>query len=136
MITTKKQILELLLLDQRTRRGCGNGLLVVRDPRSKKGGLYFAGTMQRRVPGKSKPVPRECWIGVYGSNPGQYSLQAAHKKWNEIKQWSFDQDKDPGEFWKQQRQQSQSQKTLKDAVDAFLVNNCLLYTSPSPRDDR
>ena len=56
MIKTKKQIQELLLLDWKTRRSCGNGLLVVRDPRSKKGGLYFAGTMQRRVPGKSKPV--------------------------------------------------------------------------------
>ena len=122
MIKTKKQILELLSRDQKTRRTCGNGLLVVRDPRSKKGGLYFAGTMQRRVPGKSTPVQKECWIGVFGSNPGQYSLQAAHQKWSEIKQWSLDQDKDPGEFWKQQQQQSQSQQTLREAVDAFLLN--------------
>lgn len=120
MITTKKQILELRLLDWKTRRTCGNGLLVVRDPRSKKGGLYFAGTMQRRVPGKSTPVQKECWIGVFGSNPGQYSLQAAHQKWSEIKQWSLDQDKDPGEFWKQQRKQSQSRNTLREAVDTFL----------------
>lgn len=122
MIKTKKQILELLSRDRKTRRTCGNGLLVVRDPRSKKGGLYFEGTMQRRVPGKSKPVQKTCWIGVFGSNPGQYSLPAAHQKWNEIKQWSLDQDKDPGEFWKQQLQQSQSQKTLREAVDAFLRN--------------
>ena len=66
MIKTKKQIQELLLLDWKTRRSCGNGLLVVIDPRSKKGGLYFAGTMQRRVPSKSKPVSKECWIGVFG----------------------------------------------------------------------
>ncbi len=122
MIKTKRQIQELLLLDRKTRRSCGNGLLVVRDPRSKKSGLYFAGTMQRRVPGKSKPVPKECWIGVFGTNAGQYSLQAAHQKWNEIKQWSLDQDKDPGEFWNQQRQQTQSQKTLREAVDAFLLH--------------
>ena len=122
MIKTKKQIQALLLLDRKPRRTCGNGLLVVRDPRSKKGGLYFEGTMQRRVPGESKPVPRGCWIGVFGSNPGQYSLQAAHQKWNEIKQWSLEQDKDPAEFKKQQRQELQSQKTLKDAVDAFLLH--------------
>ena len=121
MIKTKKQIQELLLLDWKTRRSCGNGLLVVRDPRSKKGGLYFAGTMQRRVPGKSKPVPKDCWIGVFGSNPGQYTLQSAHQKWNEIKQWSLCEDRDPGDFWKEKRQQSESQKTLIDAVDAFLT---------------
>ena len=120
MIKTKKQILELLRLDRKTRRTCGNGLLVVRDPRSKKGGLYFAGTMQRRVPGKSKPVPKECWIGVFGSNPGQYSLQSAHEKWSEIKQWAYRMDRDPGEFWKEKRLELESQKTLRDAVDAFL----------------
>lgn len=121
MIKTKKQIQELLLLDWKTRRSCGNGLLVVRDPRSKKGGLYFAGTMQRRVPGKSKPVSKECWIGVFGSNPDQYTLQSAHQKWNEIKQWSLSEDRDPGDFWKEKRQQLESQKTLFDAVDAFLT---------------
>jgi len=110
----------LLLLDSRTRRTCGNGLLVIRDPRSKKGGLYFAGTLQRRVPGNSKPVQKECWIGVYGSNPGQYTLPSAHEKWNEIKQWSLQTDRDPGDFWKQKRQELESQKTLGDAIDAFL----------------
>jgi integrase len=121
MIKTKKQIQDLLLLDYKTRRACGNGLLVVRDPRSKKGGLYFAGTMQRRVLGKSKPVTKECWIGVFGSNTGQYTLQSAHHKWNEIKQWSLCEDRDPGDFWKEKRQQLESQKTLRDAVDAFLT---------------
>lgn len=121
MIKTKKQIQELLLLDFKTRRSCGNGLLVVRDPRSKKGGLYFAGTMRRRVPGKSKSVSRECQIGVFGSNPDQYTLQTAQQKWNEIKQWSLTEDRDPGDFWKEKRQQLESQKTLLDAVDAFLT---------------
>ena len=120
MIRTKKQIQELLLLDFKTRRGCGNGLLVVRDPRSKKGGLYFTGTMQRRVPGKPKPVAKECWIGVFGSNPGQYTLQSAHQKWNEIKQWSIQENRDPGDFWKDKRQEVESQKTLRDAVEEFL----------------
>jgi integrase len=120
MIKTNKQIKELLHLNSKTRRTCGNGLLVVRDPRSQKGGLYFTGTLQRRVPGKTKPVPKECWLGVFGSNPGQYTLQSAHQKWNEIKQWSIQEDKDPGDYWKRKRQEIESQKTLRDAVEAFL----------------
>lgn len=120
MITTKKQILELLELNTKTRRTCGNGLLVVRDPRPKKGGLYFSGTMQRRIPGEPKPLARDCWIGVFGSNPGQYSLKSAQQKWNEIKQWAIDNDRDPGDYWKQTRQNIESQKTLGDAIDAFL----------------
>jgi integrase len=120
MIKTNKQIKELLHLNSKTRRTCGNGLLVVRDPRSQKGGLYFTGTLQRRVPGKTKPVPKECWLGVFGSNPGQYTLQSAHQKWNEIKQWSIQEDRDPGDYWKKKRQEVESQKTLRDAVEAFL----------------
>lgn len=121
MIKTKKQIQELLQLDQRTRRSCGNGLLIVRDPRSRKGGLYFQGTLQRRVPGKSKPVARDCWIGTYGVQPGQFTLASAHRKWNEIKEWSYVQDCDPGDFWKQQKQQQQSDHTFGEAVDQFLL---------------
>ena len=126
MIKTKKQLQELALLDRKTRRACGNGLLAVRDPRSKKGGVYFVGKMQRRVPGNPKPVAKECQIGVWGSKPGQFTLAAAHTKWIEIKQWSLDEDKDPGDFWRQQPQESQSQKTLRDAVDAFLCMSCRL----------
>jgi len=129
MIKTKRQILDLMNMDRKTRRSCGNGLLVVRDPRSKKGGLYFTGTMQRRVPGKSKPVPKECWIGVYGSNAGQYTLSAAHEKWNEIKQWSIQENRNPGEYWKEKRQEVESQKTLRDAVEVFL---CLKAQTVKP----
>lgn len=120
MITTKKQLQELSLLEQKTRRARGNGLLAVRDLRSKKGGVYFVGKMQRRVPGKPHPVTKECQIGVWGSKPGQYTLPAAHTKWTEIKQWSLDQDKDPGDFWKQ-GQSSTADKTLRWAVDEFLL---------------
>lgn len=122
MITTQKQVQALLQLDRRTRRACGNNLYVVRDPRSRKGGLYFVGQLQRSVFGKSKPVARECWIGPYGKQPGQLSLAAAHKKWNEIKEWSLDQDRDPGEFWIHQKEQNEEQSayTLGYAVDQFL----------------
>ena len=122
MITTQKQVQALLQLDRRTRRACGNNLYVVRDPRSRKGGLYYVGQLQRSVFGKSKPVARECWIGPHGKQPGQLSLAAAHKKWNEIKEWSLHHDRDPGEFWTHQKEQNEKQSayTLGYAVDQFL----------------
>ena len=122
MITTQKQVQALLQLDRRTRRSCGNNLYVVRDPRSRKNGLYYVGQLQRSVFGKSKPVGKECWIGPHGKQPGQLSLAAAHKKWNEIKEWSLDQDRDPGEFWIHQKEQNEEQSayTLGYAVDQFL----------------
>ena len=120
MIKTKKQIQELALLDRKTRRACGNGLLAVRDPRSKKGGVYFVGKMQRRVPGKPHPVTKECQIGVWGSKPGQFTLAAAHKKWDEIKQWSLDHDRDPGDFIKMQKQDKEEQEVLSFVVEKFL----------------
>ena len=57
---------------------------------------------------------------MFGSNAGQYTLQSAHQKWNEIKQWSIQEDRDPGDYWKKKRQEIESQKTLRDAVEAFL----------------
>ena len=77
----------------------------------KKGPVYFVGRMQSRVPGKSRPVAREVQIGVWGNKPAQFTLAAAHRKWAEIKQWSLDQDKDPGDFWKQ-RQNSTNSLTI------------------------
>ena len=120
MIKTKKQLQELALLDGKPRRACGNGLLAVRDPRSKKGGVYFVGKMQRRVPGKPHPVTKECQIGVWGSKPGQFTLAAAHTKWTDIKQWSLDEDRDPGDFWKVQKQAIQEEVLLSYLVERFL----------------
>ena len=124
MITTQKQVQALLQLDRRTRRACGNNLYVVRDPRSRKGGLYYVGQLQRSVFGKSKAVARECWIGPHGKQPGQLTLVAAHKKWNEIKEWSLDHDKDPGEFWTYQKERKEKDLayTFGYAVDQFLLN--------------
>ena len=120
MIKTKKQIQELSLLDHKTRRACGNGLLAGRDPRSSTGRIYFVGRMQRRVPGQSKPVSKECQIGVFGEKPGQFTLVSAHQKWIEIKQWSLENGRDPGDFWKIQKQSIQEEKVLSFVVDKFL----------------
>lgn len=120
MIKTKKQIEELKKMNIRTRRTCGNGLLAVRDPRSQKHGVYFCGTMQRYVPGKQKPVTRECWIGIYGNQAGQYTLEKAHKTWNAIKEWAIESNRDPKEFKKEKKEKIIQKKTLEDAVDLFL----------------
>lgn len=120
MIKTKKQIEELAKLDSRTRRTCGNGLLIVRDPRSSKRGLYFCGTMQRRIPGHAKPVTKECWIGVYGDKAGQLTLSSAHQAWEEIKSWAIENDKDPADFKRTLNRKVEEKKTLKHAIDLFL----------------
>lgn len=120
MIKTKKQLEELKKLNTRTRRTCGNGLLAVRDPRSKRHGLYFCGTMQMLVPGEKKPVTRECWIGIYGDKAGQYTLDQAHKEWNSIKEWAIENNREPNEFKQAKIQKIIQKKTLEDAVELFL----------------
>ena len=65
MIKTKKQHQELSLLDHKTRRASSNGLLAARDPHSSKGSIYFVGRMQQRPPDQSKPVSKDCQIGLF-----------------------------------------------------------------------
>ena len=57
---------------------------------------------------------------MWGSKPGQFSLAAAHKKWTEIKQWSLDEDRDPGDFWKVQKQAIEGEVVLSYLIDRFL----------------
>ena len=61
---TQKEINEMRGLTTHKKRGCGNGLVIIRDPRAKKGGLYFSGVMGRKVDGRR--VQRGCWIGTEG----------------------------------------------------------------------
>ena len=82
----------------RLKKGCGNGLVLMRDPRAKEGGLYIYGVMGRIINGKR--VQRQCWIGTEGKGVGQFTQKLAMEKWLEIKQWSLDNDKNPGEFAK------------------------------------
>ena len=95
---TQKEINEMRGLTALKKKGCGNGLVIVRDPRAKTGGLYFYGTMGRKINGKR--VQRDCWIGTEGRGVGELTQKQAMDKWLEIKQWSFDNDGNPTDFIK------------------------------------
>ena len=115
---TQKEINEMRGLSTLKKKGCGNGLVIVRDPRSKKGGLYFYGTMGRKIDGKR--VQRDCWIGTEGKGVGQFTQKQAMEKWLLIKQWSLDNDRNPADYGKQDEKDS-SDYTLRDAIERFLA---------------
>ena len=116
---TQKEINEMRGLTTLKKKGCGNGLVIVRDPRAKTGGLYFYGVMGRKINGKR--VQRDCWIGTEGRGVGEFTQKQAMDKWLEIKQWSLDNDRNPADFIKQLTKEKEEQKTLGDAVDLFLA---------------
>lgn len=115
---TQKEINEMRGLSTLKKKGCGNGLVIVRDPRAKKGGLYFYGVMGRKINGKR--VQKECWIGPEGKGVGQFTQKEAMDKWLEIKQWSLDNDRNPGDYAKATEEEDENQETLRDAIDGFL----------------
>ena len=116
---TQKEINEMRRSSTLKKKGCGNGLVLMRDPRAKEGGLYFYGVMGRIINGKR--VQRQCWIGTEGKGVGQFTQKLAMEKWLEIKQWSLDNDKNPGEFAKSKQQEVECQETLGDTIDGFLL---------------
>ena len=116
---TQKEINEMRALCTLKKKGCGNGLVIVRDPRAKTGGLYFYGTMGRKINGKR--VQRDCWIGTEGREAGEFTQKQAMDKWLEIKQWSLDNDRNPADFIKKLTKEKEEQKTLGDAVNLFLA---------------
>ena len=116
---TQKEINEMRGLTTRKKKGCGNGLVIIRDPRAKKGGLYFYGVMGRKVDGKR--VQRDCWIGTEGKGVGQFTQKQAMEKWLLIKQWALDNDRNPADYEKRDEEKLENEKTLQDAIDRFLV---------------
>lgn len=115
---TQKEINEMRGLSALKKKGCGNGLVIVRDPRSKKGGLYFYGTMGRKIDGKR--VQRDCWIGTEGKGAGQFTQKQAMEKWLVIKQWALDNDRNPSDYSKKDEQETGG-FTLGDAIEKFLI---------------
>ena len=115
---TQKEINEMRGLTTLKKKGCGNGLVIVRDPRAKTGGLYFYGTMGRKINGKR--VQRTCWIGAEGRAPGKYTQKQAMDKWLEIKRWSLDNDRIPADYLKIEAAKIEEAKNLQDAVELFL----------------
>ena len=116
---TQKEINEMRGLTTYKKRGCGNGLVIIRDPRAKKGGLYFSGVMGRKVNGRR--VQRDCWIGTEGKGVGQLTQKQAMEKWLLIKQWSIDNDRNPADYAKRGEEELEKEKTLRDAIERFLA---------------
>jgi len=114
----QKEINELRGLSVLKKKGCGNGLVIVRDPRSKKGGLYFYGTMGRKIDGKR--VQRDCWIGTEGKGAGQFTQKQAMEKWLAIKQWAIDNNRNPSEYSKKDEKGSDI-FALGDAIEEFFA---------------
>ena len=54
-----------------------------------------------------------------GKGVGQFTQKLALEKWLEIKQWSLDNDKNPGEFAKSKQQEVEFQETLGDTLTVF-----------------
>ena len=115
---TQKEINEMRGLTTLKKKGCGNGLVIIRDPRAKTGGLYFYGTMGRKIDGKR--VQRDCWIGTEGRGVGELTQRQAMDKWLEIKQWSLDKDRIPADYLKIEAAKIEEAKNLQDAVELFL----------------
>jgi len=115
---TQKEINEMRGLTTLKKKGCGNGLVIFRDPRAKTGGLYFYGTMGRKIDGKR--VQRDCWIGTEGRGVGCFTQKQAMEQWLLIKQWSVDNNRNPADYVKAVAAKLQEQKNLQDAVQLFL----------------
>ena len=129
---TQKEINEMRGLQTLKKKGCGDGLVIVRDPRSCKGSLYFYGVMGRRINGKR--VQRQCWIGTEGKGVGQYTQKQAMEKWLRIKQWSLNHNRNPADYVKEENAKAEQQKTLRDAVNLFLKKKKVSTKSTTHRE--
>lgn len=126
MALTASQVSALKPTHKRQRVSCGNSLLLIVEPiksDGKGGGKSFVGTT-RFPPGRGgKQV--DVRIGVYGKKSGQFTLKSAQEKWDEIREWSKQEGKNPKEYPKQQRVELIKQlnaPTLQTAVDGYLAS--------------
>lgn len=98
------------------KRGIGGGLVIRKQSGIKNGGVYFKGICRNNL-GRQK----ECHLGTYGKCIGELNLKQAREKWDVIQGWAMENGKCPSEFIKDKKQDSLSQKTFKDAAEAFMV---------------
>ena len=108
MKLTKKQIDGLSPRSKRYGMSDGNGLVLVVEP---SGAKRFVG--RTRFNGKQ--------IEVYLGNTNTLSLKGAREEWIKVRTWSREQSRDPRSFYKND-EYSPYQKTLGDAIEAFLEN--------------
>jgi len=117
MTITQSEIRKLAPTSITYKKGVGDGMFVVVERKyigkngiSKGGGKYFKG----RFKGK------EIQIGVFGNRSDEYSISRARKKWDEIREWSIENQTDISAYKNLIKTQKSNQKTLNDAVKGFL----------------
>lgn len=118
MALTQKEIALLNPTDQRYQRGCGDGLILVVEPKHKGGGKSFLGRFRKQINGQSKQIPVR--IGVFGTKVGQYTLKQAREQWFAIRDWARREGADPRNYGK--AISTDTPKMLQDAVDGFLAS--------------
>ena len=116
MPLSDKEIRDLAPTSKRQRVSCGDSLLVIVESVGRGGGKSFVGTT-RFPPGRSgKQV--DVRIGVYGRGAGKWTLLAARKEWECIRDWSRESGRDPREA--RAGEDQGPSKTLDDAIQGFL----------------
>ena len=89
------------------KRGLGNGLSILVDP---KGAKYFTG----RIKGQS------VWVGTFGNKGSNISLADASEKFNAIKEYCYENEITYSEYKRKKNKSKQEAWVLKDAVDHYL----------------
>ena len=89
------------------KRGLGNGLSILVDP---KGAKYFTG----RIKGQS------VWVGTFGDKGSKLSLLEAKDKFNAIKEYCYENEITYSEYKRKKNKSKQEAWVLKDAVDHYL----------------
>lgn len=108
-LTTQRAIHSLEPREKKYNRGCGDGLYLTTESIRKGGRKYFYGEFRKR----------SCWIGKFGTNPGEYSLIEAKNQWLKIKEWSIASNLHPKDY--KNRDNRHSTYTLRHAIDDFLI---------------
>ena len=118
MALNQKEITSLKSKTTAYERGCGEGLriLVEAQYEGKEGDLLGGGKYF-----KGRYRDKECWIGREGKGSGEYTLKTALEKWRTIKSWCKETGRPPKDFYYNLKLETDPNKTLKDAVDGFLI---------------
>ena len=118
MALNQKEITSLKSKTTAYERGCGEGLriLVEAQYEGKEGDLLGGGKYF-----KGRYRDKECWIGREGKGSGEYTLKTALEKWRTIKSWCKETGRPPKAFYYNLKLETDPNKTLKDAVDGFLI---------------
>ena len=121
MSFSDSQVRAFKATDKRQKASCGDSLFLVVEPISKGGGKSFMGRI-RFPPGRTSSVV-DVRIGVYGKGTGKWSLKEARDEWELIRTWSRENNKDPRDRKREQKQvlvQERESPTFEQASESYL----------------